>query len=80
MASVSTDLVLLVRSSAFNRTRIPAAGEYTRTLICVALAVKGIFEINPAPIVVPAHVSAPFGFVVRFTLFAALTGSTAFTD
>ena len=75
----STERLPLLRSSIFNRTGIPAAGEYTSTAILVADAVIGIAVANPlgVPIVTPAHVSAPFGFTVFFTLLEAFNGSTA---
>ena len=66
-------------SSIFNFITSPDAGEYTSTDIFVAPALIGIVEAKPfgVPIVVPAHVSAPFDFTVFLTLLALLVGSTA---
>ena len=67
----SNDSALVVPLSAIQET------SDGKTFVFVA--VKGIAVVKPAPIVVPAHVSAPLALVVFFTLLPAFVGSMAAT-
>ena len=77
VASVSTDFVGSVWSSAFNLTVIPAAGEYTWAVIVVDPLTKGIAFVKPEEVlkVVPPQVCAPAVLSVIRTLLDEFEGS-----
>ena len=72
VASVSTEIVLLVLSYTFRRTGMPASGEYTRTVIVVSVAVngKGLSKPETSATVVPPQTWAPSGLLLLATVFA----------
>ena len=80
VASVSTEMVGSAWSSTLSRTLMPACGEYTFTVIDLAVAANGIAVANPrvpsAVSVVPAQTSAIALFTTLATLLVPPAGST----
>ncbi len=78
VASVSQLLLPSAASSTFSRIWTPAAGDHTRTVIVLAVALNGIGAIElPGAVdtVTPAHSSAVADLVTCATLLAPPAGS-----
>ena len=78
VASVSTDLLASAAFSAFRRTGTPAAGDQTRTVMVLLLALKPIgatAALGSVDTVVPAQSSAVALFSTRATLLLPPAGS-----
>ncbi len=83
VASVSQLLLPSAASSTFSRIWTPAAGDHTRTVIVLAVALNGIGAIEKfasVDTVTPAHSSAMADFTTLATLLAPPAGSVTMVE